>query len=55
MLQTRPELSVVAEAGDGLEAVQKAQDLRPDLILLDVGLPTLSSGVAIRFQELKIP
>jgi len=42
MLQTRPELSVVAEAGDGLEAVQKAQDLRPDLILLDVGLPTLN-------------
>ena len=42
MLQTRPELRVVAEAGDGLEAVQKAQKLKPDLILLDIGLPTLN-------------
>ena len=42
MLQTRPELHVVAEVGDGLEAVQKAQELKPDLILLDIGLPTLN-------------
>jgi DNA-binding NarL/FixJ family response regulator len=41
LLQRRPEFRVVAEAGDGLEAVQKAQDLKPDLILLDIGLPTL--------------
>jgi len=41
MLQTRPELHVVAEAGDGLEAVHKAQELKPDLILLDIGLPNL--------------
>lgn len=42
MLQTRPELRVVAEVGDGLEAVQKAHELKPDLILLDIGLPTLN-------------
>jgi DNA-binding NarL/FixJ family response regulator len=41
MLQTGPELRVVAEAGDGLEAVQKAKELKPDLILLDIGLPNL--------------
>jgi DNA-binding NarL/FixJ family response regulator len=41
ILQTRPELRVVAEAADGLEAVQKAQELKPDLILLDIGLPNL--------------
>lgn len=38
----RPELQVIGEAGDGLQAVQKAGELRPDLILLDVGLPALN-------------
>jgi len=42
ILQTRPELRVVAQVGDGLEAVQIAKELKPDLILLDVGLPKLN-------------
>lgn len=33
---------------DGLEAVQKAEELQPDLILLDIGLPTLSGIEAAR-------
>ncbi len=42
MLQAHPDFSVIAEAVDGLEAVRKAQDLKPDLILLDIGLPKLN-------------
>ena len=42
ILQTQPELRVVAEVADGLAAVQKAQELQPDLILLDIGLPNLN-------------
>ncbi len=38
-LQTIPELEVICGASDGFEAVQKAEELRPDLILLDIGLP----------------
>ncbi len=41
-LEGRSELQVIGEASDGLEAVQKAEELKPDLILLDIGLPTLS-------------
>ena len=39
ILQTRPELHVIAEATDGAEGVQYTQELKPDLIVLDIGLP----------------
>jgi DNA-binding NarL/FixJ family response regulator len=41
-LGKRPELQIICEASDGLEAVKKAEVLQPDLILFDVGLPTLN-------------
>jgi DNA-binding NarL/FixJ family response regulator len=41
-LESRPDLEVVGEASDGLEAVEKAQALKPNLILLDIGLPGLN-------------
>jgi DNA-binding NarL/FixJ family response regulator len=48
MLQERPELQVICEVADGLQAVQKAGELRPDLILLDIGLPKLNGIEAAR-------
>ena len=47
-LQKQPELQVIGEVSDGLEAVQKAEELQPDLILLDIGLPTLNGIEAAR-------
>ena len=47
-LGTRPELQIVGEALDGLEAVRKAEELQPDLIVLDIGLPTLNGIEAAR-------
>jgi DNA-binding NarL/FixJ family response regulator len=41
-------LQVIGEVSDGLEAVQQAQELRPNLILLDIGLPTLNGIEAAR-------
>jgi DNA-binding NarL/FixJ family response regulator len=48
LLQARPAWQVIAEASDGSEAVQKAEELKPDLIVLDVGLPNLNGIEAAR-------
>ena len=52
-LQT--ELQIIAEVSDGLEAVRKAEELQPDLILLDIGLPTLNGIEAARQIHLLSP
>jgi DNA-binding NarL/FixJ family response regulator len=48
LLQARPEFQVICEVSDGLEAVQKSQELQPDVILLDIALPELNGIEAAR-------
>src|SRR4051812_5196078 len=48
MFAARSDLRVIAEASDGQQAVQKAEELKPDLILLDIGLPKLNGIEAAR-------
>lgn len=44
MLEKQPGLQIVAEAFDGFQAVRKAAELGPDMVLLDIGMPELNSG-----------
>jgi DNA-binding NarL/FixJ family response regulator len=56
LLETEPGLTVVAEAGDGLEAIRLADEHDPDLAILDVGMPKLNGiEVAARLQKLRRP
>jgi CheY-like chemotaxis protein len=48
MLRNRPDMLVVGEASDGLEAVRKAEDLQPDLIVLNLSMPKLNGLEATR-------
>ena len=51
LLETLPGVKIVADAHDGFEALSKAEHLTPDLILLDIALPSLSGlEVARRVQ-----
>jgi len=48
LLHERSDLRVICGVSNGLEAVQKAQELKPDLILMDIGLPGLNGMEAAR-------
>jgi DNA-binding NarL/FixJ family response regulator len=48
MVEQEPRLRIICEVSDGLEAVEKAKELKPDLILLDIGLPKLNGIDAAR-------
>jgi len=52
-LLSRSNVHLVSEISDGLEAVQRTQEMQPDLILLDIGLPSLNGiEAARRIREL---
>ena len=53
LLQAQPDWQVCGEAADGREAVEKAQQLKPDVVILDIGMPSLNGLEATR-QILKI-
>jgi len=53
VLATSPQFQVVGQARDGMTALQKVVELKPDLVVLDIGLPDISGiDVAQRIMEL---
>ena len=55
VLNTQPDLEVVGEAGTGTEAVQKAEALQPDVVLLDLEMPELDGVEALRLMHASRP
>ena len=55
LLEAQPGWEVVDEAGDGLEALEKADRLNPDVILLDVSMPKMNGLEACRLIRKAVP
>ena len=55
LLSPRADWSIRAEAEDGIEAVEKAKSLRPDVILMDVSMPRMDGIQATKIVRRELP
>jgi two-component system response regulator NreC len=55
LLQAEPDLAIVGEAETGAQGVVKAQELRPDVVLMDISMPDMNGIEATRAIKLVCP
>ena len=55
LLSGNPDLVVIGEAGDGREAIQRSQELQPQVILMDLSMPNINGTEAIRAIKQRNP
>ena len=59
MLSVQPDMSVVGEAGDGISAISIAEELSPDVVIMDLKMPVLNGSEAtkrilVRHPQIKV-
>jgi DNA-binding NarL/FixJ family response regulator len=55
LLSMRPDMQVIGEAGDGLDAIASARELLPDVILMDIAMPRCNGLEATRTIKREMP
>lgn len=55
ILQTQADIHIVCEASDGVDAVRKTREHRPDIVLLDITMPVMNGFEAARRIKQELP
>ncbi len=55
VLSARPDLDIMAEAGDGFEAIERARETLPDVILMDINMPKCDGLEAVQSIKKEMP
>jgi DNA-binding NarL/FixJ family response regulator len=55
LISSNPDYEVVGEAGDGHEAIQRVEKLKPHLVLMDLSMPRMNGMDAIREIRKRVP
>src|SRR6187549_707121 len=55
VIEGQKDMIVVSEAGDGAMAIQQAQELRPDVVIMDISMPGMNGLVATRTLKRVLP